>query len=78
MQAMSPIEQSAFIAEEKEQRDVIEKNLKVLAKKRENYLREKVDADGGAKDSFDATLYDSITTQAKEKGLVYNEGSVKY
>jgi len=78
MQAMSADEQAVFIAEEKEQRDVIEENLKVLAKKRENYLRKKVDADGGAKDSFDAKLYGSISAQAKEKGLVYNEESAKY
>jgi len=78
MQSMSVHEQAVFIAEEKEQRDEIEKNLKVLAKKRENYLRKKVDADGGAKDSFDAKLYGSITAQAKEKGLVYNEESAKY
>jgi len=37
-----------------------------------------VKADGGAKDSFDAKLYGSISAQAKEKGLVYKEDSAKY
>ena len=78
LQAMAPEEQIAYITEEKLQRDELEKNLNVLAEKRENYLRKKVAADGGARDSLDAKIYSSITAQAKEKGLIYDEDSAKY
>jgi len=78
MQTMSPDEQTAYIAEEAKQRKEIGQDLKLLAKKRESYLLEKVKEDDGAKDSFDTKLYSSITAQAKEKGLVYDEDSAKY
>ncbi|OUR64309.1 hypothetical protein A9Q79_07680 [Methylophaga sp. 42_25_T18] len=78
LQTMTTDEQTAYIAKEAKQRKEIGQDLKVLAEKRENYLRKKVEADGGARDSFDTKLYGSITAQAKEKGLVYDDDSAKY
>ncbi|OUR73611.1 hypothetical protein A9Q78_02755 [Methylophaga sp. 41_12_T18] len=78
MQAMSTDEQTAYIAKEAKQRKELGQDLKILAEKRERYLREKVEEDGSAKDSFDSKLYGSITAQAREKGLVYDDDSAKY
>ena len=78
IQSMTTDEQTAYIAEEAKQRKEIGQDLKILAKKREDYLRKKVEDDGGARDSFDTKLYGSITAQAKEKGLIYDDDSAKY
>jgi len=78
LQTMTTDEQTAYIAEEAKQRKEIGQDLKVLSEKRESYLRKKVKEDGGARDSFDSKLYGSITAQAKEKGLVYDDDSAKY
>jgi Mg-chelatase subunit ChlD len=78
LQTMTTGEQTAYIAEEAKQRKEIGQDLKVLSEKRESYLRKKVKEDGGVRDSFDAKIYGSIMSQAKEKGLVYDDDSAKY
>ena len=78
MQAMTTAEQTAYIEKEATEREQINDELKHLAEKREDYLRKKVKEDDSTKDSFDNKIYSSITAQAKEKGLVYDEDSAKY
>ncbi|MFW5450617.1 MAG: vWA domain-containing protein [Methylophagaceae bacterium] len=78
IQAMAPEEQVSFIAKAKNERNDLEQEMKVLAKKRDTYLHEKVAELDGAKDSFDSKIYSSIKAQAEEKGLIYDDDSAKY
>lgn len=78
LQAMSPKEQEHFVAEKKKERDALAKNIQELAEQRNGYLRQKVEADGGKKDSIDTLIFGSIREQAKVKGLVYKADSAKY
>jgi len=78
IQAM-PIEQQAVVIRQKaQQRDILEQEMKVLAEKRNDYLKKEVAEAGGRKDSLDAQIFGSIRSQAKEKGLVYDMDSAKY
>ena len=78
IQVMPIAEQESYIRQKAEKRDNLEEEMKVLASKRNEYLKDQVEADGGRKDSFDAQIFGSIMSQAKEKGLVYDEDSAKY
>ncbi len=78
LQVMSPAAQEAFVGKTKKERGELELEIKQLAEQRNDYLRQKVVAEGGKKDSLDAKLYGAIRTQAKEKGLVYEADSAKY
>lgn len=78
LQVMSPAAQEEFVGKTKKERNELESEIKQLAVQRNDYLRQKVVAEGGKKDSLDAKLYGAIRNQAKEKGLVYEADSVKY
>jgi Mg-chelatase subunit ChlD len=78
LQAMAPAEQEAFISKARKERNEIETEIKQLADQRNDYLRKKVVAEGGKKDSLDVKLYGAIQKQAKDKGLVYEADSAKY
>ena len=78
LQAMSPAAQAEFVGKTKKERNELEAEIKQLAEKRNDYLREKVGAEDGKKDTLDAKLYGAIRSQAKEKGLVYDADSAKY
>jgi Mg-chelatase subunit ChlD len=78
LQAMAPAEQEAFIGKTKKERNEIQTEIKQLADQRNDYLRKKVVAEGGKKDSLDVKLYGAISKQAKDKGLVYEADSAKY
>ena len=78
LQAMSPAAQEEFVGKTKKERSALESEIKQLADQRNDYLRQKVVAEGGKKDSLDAKLYGAIRSQAKDKGLVYEADSAKY
>jgi Mg-chelatase subunit ChlD len=78
LQVMSPAAQEEFVGKTKKERSELESEIKQLAEQRNDYLRQKVVAEGGKKDSLDAKLYGAIRNQAKEKGLVYEAYSAKY
>ncbi|ESS73293.1 Mg-chelatase subunit ChlD [Methyloglobulus morosus KoM1] len=78
LQVMSPAAQEEFVGKTKKERSELESEIKQLAEQRNDYLRQKVVAEGGKKDSLDAKLYGAIRNQAKEKGLVYEADSAKY
>ena len=74
MQPMAPEEQRAYVMELAEERSQVESRMRELAESREDYIKEKVAADGGAKDSLDQKLYDTIARQAGEAGLKVDDG----
>lgn len=78
IQVMSPEEQKSFISKTNNKRNELEQDIKILAEKRNDYLREKVEAEGGKSDSLDAQIYESVRAQAKSKGLIYDQDSARY
>jgi hypothetical protein len=49
-----------------------------MAKKRSSYIKEKVEAEGGAKDSLDEKIYSAVREQSASKGLRYESDSATY
>lgn len=78
IQAMDVEAQTAYIAKTKQQRTEIESEIKALAEKREQYLKQKVAESGSKKDSLDDKIYQSIKSQAKGKGIIYSDDSARY
>jgi Mg-chelatase subunit ChlD len=78
LQAMSPAAQEEFVGKTKKERIELESEIKNLADQRNNFIRQKVVAEGGKKDSLDVKLYGAVRDQAKAKGLVYEADSAKY
>ena len=78
IQGMGVEQQTAHIAKTKQQRSEIESDIKTLAEKREQYLKQKVAESGSKKDSLDDKIYQSIKSQAKDKGIIYSDDSARY
>lgn len=78
IQALPLEEQEVILKQKAKQRDTLQQEMKVLAEKRNHYLKKEVQAAGGKKDSFDIKIFSSIRAQAQEKGLVYDDDSAKY
>ncbi|MEN8170393.1 MAG: vWA domain-containing protein [Pseudomonadota bacterium] len=78
MQAMAPAKRKAVIAEKAEQRKELQAQIKSMAEKRSSYLKEKVEAEGGAKDSLDEKIYSAVRKQAADMGLRYESESADY
>ncbi len=78
MQAMAPAERQAVINEKAEQRKSLQAQIRELSEKRSGYLKEKVKAEGGAKDSLDEKIYSAVREQSLGKGLRYESESADY
>ncbi len=78
LQELSPAAQEELVGKTKNERSELESEIKQLAEQRNDYLRQKVVADGGKKDSLDAKLYGAIRNQTKDKGLIYESDTAKY
>tara|TARA_R110001599_G_scaffold353459_1_gene592496 strand:- start:199211 stop:200404 length:1194 start_codon:yes stop_codon:yes gene_type:complete len=75
--ALKPLpleEQRAVIAQVAGERRALEREVQVLARKRDQYISQKVEADGGAEDSLDHQLYEAVSAQAAKAGLEYSDG----
>ena len=72
--AMSPEEQHAHVAQLADERAELQGRMRELAESREDYIRQKVEEDGGAEDSLDQKLYEAIADQARIVGLDYEDG----
>lgn len=78
LQAMAPAERKAVIEEKAGQRQALQAQIQAMAQKRSSYLKEKVAAEGGAKDSLDEKIYSAVREQAAAKGLRYEADSADY
>ncbi|MBK6287281.1 MAG: VWA domain-containing protein [Pseudomonadales bacterium] len=74
LKPMAPAAQQAYIGELASERRQLEGEVRDLAAARSEFLRKKVEQAGGAKDSLDQKLYDTVSRQAAEAGLVYTDG----
>ena len=78
LKPMAPAEQRAAIAELAGKREAITNRIRALAEERNAYLKSKVDEDGGAVDSLDQKLFDTVRDQAGEAGLAYADDAPTY
>jgi hypothetical protein len=78
MQALSPEEQKAMIGKTAERRGRLKQEIEALAKQRARFLRDKVEAEGGASASLDQKLYEAIREQASDKGMRYEAEAPAY
>ena len=78
LQDLSPKEQKTVVEDTARQRLELENNISELAAKRRAFIREKVDADGGARESLDDKIYSAVREQAAKHGLSYEAESSAY
>ena len=78
LQAMAPAERTAFIEKNAEAREALAGEIQQLVDKRDAYLHDRVEEEGGAEESLDHQLFGAIRAQAEAKGLRYNGESPAY
>jgi len=78
IQALAPAEQAAVVEQKTEQRKNLQRQIKETAKKRSDYLRAKIGALGGARDSLDDKLYRTVRKQAGKKDMVFEADKPDY
>lgn len=77
LQALSPQERQALLAQTARKRDELQRQIKALAGQRKTFIDEKIQASAGIEESLDFQIYSTIREQAEKKGLRY-EGGPQY
>jgi len=77
LQAVAPQERKSVVLKAAENRSELQEKMEVLAGKRDAYLADQVEAEGGAEDSLDHKIYSTVRRQAAAMGLTY-EAAPKY
>ena len=78
LQSLPASEQMEVIRQKAERRDELQQEIEELARFRDQYIREKVEAEGGAGDSLDNKFFQVLRNQTATVGLSYDDDSVKY
>ncbi|TNF99757.1 MAG: VWA domain-containing protein [Gammaproteobacteria bacterium] len=78
MKAMAPAVQAAMLKDKVEQRQKLQEEIKALADVRSDYLKKKVEAEGGAEESLDEKIFGAVREQAAESGIRYKAESAAY
>jgi len=78
LQAMAPAEQREVIDQQAKRRDELQQKIRQLADSRSLYIKQKVEAAGGAADSLDEKIYGPVKQQAASRGLTYDSDSASY
>ena len=78
MQMMAAEEQMEVITEQAQRREELQQKIEKLSESRNRFIKEKVDAAGGADDSLDEKIYRAVKDQAASVGLSYDSDSAKY
>jgi hypothetical protein len=78
LRVMSPAEQAAFLRDKATQRDELKEKIRQLSEQRADYVKNKVEAAGGAGDSLDDKIYNAVREQAAKKGFVYEADAPAY
>jgi uncharacterized protein YegL len=74
---LAPAEQAAVVSATAARRDELKREIAELAARRDEFIAQEIEADGGARDSLDAQIYDAVRDQAAPLGLQY-EGGPKF
>jgi hypothetical protein len=75
---MSPEEQAAVIEQAANKRRELVREIRELARQRDEYLRKEVSERGGASDSLDDKVYRTVREQAAAVGLSYEADAPAY
>ncbi len=78
LQSLSPEARQALIEETAQRRQQLNQDIRKLAEQRAAFLRERVEAEGGARESLDQKLYDAIQAQGRLKGMEYEADALAY
>jgi hypothetical protein len=78
LQAMAPEKQKLLLRNKAKERNELKREIKELSEKRSQHIKQELEVQGGAKDSFDEQIYSTVRDQASKKGLVYKNHSAKY
>ena len=78
LQSLPAPQQQRVINEKSTQRKKLLGEITSLSKQRSDYLSAKVKEEGGAKDSLDNQIYDTVRQQAETKGLRYEAAAPSY
>ena len=78
LQAMAPAEQMEVIGEQAKRRDELQQEINQLSESRSSYIKQKVEAEGGADDSLDEKIYRAVKDQAASVGLTYDSDTASY
>jgi Mg-chelatase subunit ChlD len=70
LKSLTPAAQAAYLKEQADKREALNKDIEQAAAARADYLQEKVAAAGGARDSLDAKLFTTLRAQAKRVGAM--------
>jgi len=68
----------AMVAKTAQRRDQLKKEIRALAEERAGFIDQKVKEAGGARESLDAQLYDTVREQAGALGLAYPAAAPAY
>ncbi len=74
LKPLAPAEQEAVILHMTEERHQLTKKIRELADKRDLFLETKIAEEGGATDSLDQKIYETVSLQAAKAGLTYEGG----
>ncbi len=75
---LAPAEQLEVIRQKADERARLEQEIESLSEYRNAYIKERVDAAGGAEDSLDEKIYRAVKDQAASVGLSYEAESATY
>ncbi len=78
MQSMAPAEVMAEIDDRAERRRELQSEIEKLAESRDSYIKQKLEAEGGAEESLDEKIYRAVRDQAAGAGLSYDSDSARY
>ncbi|MCP4469067.1 MAG: VWA domain-containing protein [Gammaproteobacteria bacterium] len=78
LQAMAPAEAQEVIEQKAKRRDELQREIRKLSASRSQFIKEKVEAEGGADDSLDEKIYRAVKDQAAGIGLTYESDSASY
>lgn len=72
LQALAPAARKATVARRAEERESLVDKIRDLAKDRDDFIAAEIESKGGADDSLDEQLYDTVKRQTAELGLRYD------
>ncbi len=75
---LEPEARAKSVKETAAQRESLRKQVQALSAQRESYLRDKVEAAGGAKDSLDHQIWGAVRKQGADAGLSYGDSGPRY
>lgn len=78
MKIMEQEERETFIQQKISERKNTQQRIRKLNEKRDDYIRQALKNTKNTSESLDAKLFDTLRTQAKEKGIEYTENNATY